>query len=86
MPFARVGAMPQPTSSKQRNDQRKVGSIASARQKGITMEVSKVLASAISVVSFDGRFSRAVCGSWIRYIKIYDAQYIKAHEIFASLK
>lgn len=42
MPFARVGAMPQPTSNRQRNGHRKDASSTSSRPKGITMEVRKV--------------------------------------------
>eukprot|EP00429_Kryptoperidinium_foliaceum_P053427 CAMPEP_0176089684 /NCGR_PEP_ID=MMETSP0120_2-20121206/44916_1 /TAXON_ID=160619 /ORGANISM="Kryptoperidinium foliaceum, Strain CCMP 1326" /LENGTH=626 /DNA_ID=CAMNT_0017423565 /DNA_START=45 /DNA_END=1925 /DNA_ORIENTATION=- len=38
MPFAKVGAMPQPTSNKASNSRRKGGFNSSSRQKGITME------------------------------------------------
>jgi len=41
MPFARVGAMPQPAPSKNKNEKRKASSFqSSSKPKGITIEVS----------------------------------------------
>lgn len=44
MPFARVGAMPQPTPSKKKTDERKKFSNGASKPRGITIEVSHSIA------------------------------------------